>query len=87
MQLKLLLLVASMGSALAIPVEIVDAEKNAVINTRFGTYDAEKRDLNTKPENAVLNSRFGTYEAEKRDVNAESNNAVINSRFGKYQAE
>ncbi|KAL9026020.1 MAG: hypothetical protein Q9196_005253 [Gyalolechia fulgens] len=42
------------------------AEKNAaIINTRFLTYEPEKRDTDTKK--AVINTRFVTYEAEEKD--------------------
>ena len=79
----LLLLAALIGANIAAPVT-QNVEGKAVINSRFATYEADKRDANT--EKAVINSRFATYENEARDATDEKE-AVINSRFATYEAE
>ena len=56
-------------------------ENTAVINSRFATYENEKRDDASKK--AVINSRFATYENEKRDDDPKE--SVINSRFATYE--
>ena len=83
MQFKAVLFVASLISATVAVPTTQDADVKAVVNTRFATYEAEKRDDNGKK--AVVNSRFATYEPQKRG--ADANEAVVNSRFATYENE
>ncbi|KAL9108366.1 MAG: hypothetical protein Q9227_006826 [Pyrenula ochraceoflavens] len=55
----------------------------AAINSRFATYQNEKRSDNA-PVKAEINSRFATYELEKKD---NPQLAEINSRFATYELE
>ncbi|KAI1149835.1 hypothetical protein F4825DRAFT_429008 [Nemania diffusa] len=68
-----------LGAVAALPAPIADPD--AVVNTRFGTYENEAR--NAEPD-AVVNTRFGAYENEARNADPD---AVVNTRFGAYETE
>ena len=65
MQIKSLLLVASViGSIVSAPIT-QDVDGLSTISTRF---EAEKRDANADATKAVINSRFMDYENQERDA-------------------